>query len=217
MITKKFREINHRKENRKYRGGHFYIKGHFAAVKIFEEFFDDCQKALDILAQFYIGKCNEVVELYKYEKDSRLSLVNNRDVLFMKNKCKVVKTYFNLGDKINSPVAYEKAKFLNKKAAQLIFMVDKGKDYRLEKICTGYLRLYEITLSFIIKYLKKNVDKIDKNRLLPKTPAAPVKPTANQQGKNPQAGEESENEQTKGMAIEEEKFEKPPSKQRGAA
>ena len=73
MITKKFREVSHKKENRKYRGGPFYVKGHFAAMKIFEEFLQDTKKAMDIMAEFFIGKCNEVVEIYKYEKDPRLA------------------------------------------------------------------------------------------------------------------------------------------------
>ena len=130
-----------------------------SSAKIFEHYFKDSKKALDIVNQFFVGKCNEVIELYKNEKDYGLSLVYNRDLFFLRNKYKVMKNYIRLGYKSESRETFEKCKFLNKKAYGLIFIPEKEK--KTDKVNLVYQKLYEMTLDFIIDFLRQNIDKIE--------------------------------------------------------
>jgi len=158
-ITKKLREISQRKETKRFRGSPFHTKCNVYASQIFEKYFRDDKKALEIIGHLLVGKCNEVVELYKYEKDSILSIVYNRDLLFLRNKHKIIKGFIRLCEKTPSKESFEKCKFLHKKAYGLILIPDKEK--KNEKVNQAYLKLYEITLEYILKYLEVNIDAIE--------------------------------------------------------
>lgn len=158
-IAKKLREISLKKETKKFRGATFHTKCHLSSARIFEEYFADNKKAQEIILQLLTGKCNEVVELYKYEKDSILSLVYSRDLFFLRNKHKIIKAYVRLSYKHSTKESYEKCKFLSKKASGLILIPDKDK--KNEKVNLVYQKLYELTNAYILSYLENNVNSID--------------------------------------------------------
>lgn len=166
LLFEKFRKITSKKELKKFKGASFLTNSVLIMASFYEEILNIPAKALELLSDFFGAKCNEVVDIYKYEKDFKLGLLYNRDVVFMSKKAKIVEKYLRLAPYADRKDVLERCKLINKRASALFF-APEDQEKKPERINLAFWRIYTQTLKFILEDYSKFFSEELKNSMKP--------------------------------------------------
>ena len=162
FLLKRIRKLLAKKDIRKLKGAPFYTNCTLIMARLYEEFFGKHEKALELVSEFFSAKCNEVVDIYKYEKDFKLGFLYNREVMFLKKKHKIVENYLRLAPYgRDKKEVLERIKLINKKASSFLFPPE-DQEKKSERVNLAFWGIYTQTMRYILESLKKFYEKENK-------------------------------------------------------